>query len=220
MPDRDIDMERNAHIDRVIEDRRSIRAFSDEVPPREQVEEIVRAGLFAPYSPMSVGEEKIFRRFAVMESGSRGMAMAAEKIRRKVIESAEALSQAAEADPEFGETARTFIGRLSSIASGSEIGFESAPCFIVVAEKKGFPPVELRSLAHCLENMWLKATALGIGFRLISATSQLADDEEFCELIGVSPGRFGLDSCALGYAAKDFPPTYRPPLDQAMRWLD
>ncbi|MGD0953085.1 MAG: hypothetical protein ABR985_11955 [Methanotrichaceae archaeon] len=35
---------------------------------------------------------------------------------------------------------------------------------MVVAERKSFPPVEQQSLAHCLQNMWLKATALGLGF--------------------------------------------------------
>ncbi len=47
-------------------------------------------------------------------------------------------------------------------------GIGSAPYFIVGAEKKGFPAVEQQFLAHCLENMWLKATALGLGFQLVS----------------------------------------------------
>ena len=38
--------------------------------------------------------------------------------------------------------------------------------------REGFPPVESRSLAHVLENIWPKAVALGLGFCLISATSQ------------------------------------------------
>ena len=219
MPNRGIDREGNDYLDRVIEDRRTIRAFTGEVPPREHIEAIIRAGLLAPYSPMSVGSEEIFRRFVVIEAGSRERAAAVDMIRRKVIESTEALSQAAAANPEFGRMAQAFLGRLSTIAEGAEIGIESAPYYIVVAEKKGFPPVEPRSLAHCMENMWLKATALGLGLRLISATSQMADDEEFCRLIDIPAGEFGFDGCVVGYPAQDFPPTRRPPFDEALKWL-
>ena len=48
----------------------------------------------------------------------------------------------------------------------------TAPEFIVVAEKKGFSAVEQQSLAHCLENMWLKATALNPGFQFVSSTAK------------------------------------------------
>jgi nitroreductase len=219
MAKREIDREGNAYLDRVIEDRRTVRAFTGEAPPREHIEAVVRAGLLAPFSPMSVSPEELFRRFVIMEAGSRERAEAVDMIRRKVIESTEALSQAAAANPDLARMAQAFIGRLSAISSGAEIGIESAPFYIIVAEKKGFPPVELRSLAHCMENMWLKATALGLGFRLISATSQMADDEEFCRLIGIPAGEFGFDGCVVGYPAQDFPPTGRPPFDQAVKWL-
>jgi len=50
------------------------------------------------------------------------------------------------------------------------------PYYIVVAERSGIPPAEQQSLAHCLENMWLKATALGLGFQLVSVTAQMGRD--------------------------------------------
>ena len=98
-----------------------------------------------------------------------------------------------------------FAMRLKSVAEGGEIGFESAPYFVVAAEKKGIPPAELQSLAHVMENMWLKATALGMGFRLISAVSQQSDNPEFCKLLGLTQGEFALVGCALGYAT-EWPP--------------
>lgn len=55
---------------------------------------------------------------------------------------------------------------------GTVPGVGPAPEFIVVAEKKGFPEVEQQSLAHCLENMWLKANALDLGFQLVSSTAK------------------------------------------------
>lgn len=82
----------------------------------------------------------------------------------------------------------------------------TAPYFIVVAERKGFPPVEQQVLAHCLENIWLKATALGLGFQLVSITAQMADNPAFCTLLGISPGEWALIGCAVGYPVKELSP--------------
>ncbi len=43
-------------------------------------------------------------------------------------------------------------------------GVSTAPYFIIIAELRGIPPAEQESLAHVLENMWLKTTALNLGF--------------------------------------------------------
>jgi len=74
-----------------------------------------------------------------------------------------------------------------------------APYYIVVAEQRGIPPVEHLSLAHCFQNMWLKAAALGLGLQLLSITQQLDTDKEFCDLIKIPIGEFVLDGCLLGY---------------------
>jgi nitroreductase len=220
MATRDIDREYNAHLDRAIEERRTVRQFEEEEPPREYIEEIIKAGLLAPYAAVAVGAERVFRRFMVMGKDSQAKAAIARLMRDRIVASAQQLKQAMEDNPFLRDNAGAFVERLETIANGGEIGFESVPYFIVVAEKKGFPPAESRSLAHCLENMWLKATALGLGFRLISAAAQMADDPEFCSLLGIPPGEFGLDSCAIGYAKQAPPPTPRPAFDEAVRWLD
>ena len=46
--------------------------------------------------------------------------------------------------------------RLEMIANKGIPGLRTAPYFIVVAEIRGIPPAELQSLAHVVENMWLK----------------------------------------------------------------
>jgi len=211
-----IDVELNRQLDRVIENRRTIRSFSDEAPERDLVEQVLRAGMLAPYAAAAVGAEEDFRRFFVMEKGSKAKAAAAGMIRQQVAATWEAISKQA-AD---GAEVPPFAMRLKAVAEGGELGFESAPYYVVVAELKGFPPVEHRSLAHVLENMWLKATALGLGLRLISATTQQEGNPEFCELLGVPPGKFGLDGCALGYPVKVPPPTARPELEDVTTWLD
>jgi nitroreductase len=103
---------------------------------------------------------------------------------------------------------------------GKVPGVGSAPYFIVVAEKKGFPAVEQQSLAHCLENMWLKATALGLGFQLVSATAQMDDNPKLCELLGINPGEWALNGCAVGYPAEELTSSVRPPVEKVTRWLE
>lgn len=206
----------NEELDRVIEARRTIRAFKDDMPPREHIEEILKAGLLAPFAAVAVEECANFRLFFVMEKGSAAVAEAARILRARTIAGLEAMKQNL---PE-GMAPPPFASRLQAIADGAEMGFESAPYFVVVAEKRGFPPVESRSLAHVLENMWLKATALGIGLRLISATGNQSNDPEFCGLVGLAPGEFGLDGCALGYPKEVPPPTRRPEYGDVVTWLD
>ena len=62
-------------------------------------------------------------------------------------------------------------------------GVTTAPFFIIIAELRGIPPAEHESLAHVLENMWLKTTALNLGFQLVSLTSQMAEEEELMDLV-------------------------------------
>lgn len=219
MPVLGINHELNENLDIIIEARRTIRAFEDELPEPELIKEVVKAGLEAPFAAAAIGDYKKFRLFFVMKKGSESMSRASEMIRNRVIASYSFLSKQAEENPDFKGKAEFFLERLQSISQGGEIGFESAPYFIVLAEKKGFPPVELQSLAHCLENMWLKCVPLGLGFRLISATSQMADDEEFCAFLGIPKGEFGLNSCAIGYPKETPTPPRRLVLEEVIKWM-
>jgi nitroreductase len=131
------------------------------------------------------------------------------------------LEVAMENSPELRKQAMGFANRLSIIKKmGMVPGVSSAPYFIVVAEKKGFPAVEQQSLAHCLENMWLKSTALGIGFQLVSATAQMEDNPEFCALLGINPGEWALNGCAIGYSAEELPLSIRPSVEEVTSWLE
>ena len=213
---RELDTELNRQLDKVIAERRTVRSFAEEAPPKEHVEQVLRAGLLAPYASVAVGDYRLFRRFFVMEKGGKTVVEAASIIKTGIIAVVKAMLDNM---PEGAEPP-AFAMRLKSVAEGGEIGFESAPFFVVAAEKKGIPPAELQSLAHVMENMWLKATALGMGFRLISAVSQQSDNPEFCKLLGLTPGEFALVGCALGYATEWPPATDRPPLDEITAWLD
>ncbi len=80
--------------------------------------------------------------------------------------------------------------------------------------------VEQQSLAHCLQNMWLKATALGLGFQLVSATAQMDANPEFCELLGINPDEWAFYGCAIGYPDEELTSSVRPPVDEVTRWIE
>ena len=126
-----------------------------------------------------------------------------------------------ENDPPLRKQAIGFANRLALIKKmGTVPGVGTAPYFIIIAEKKGFPRVEQQSLAHCLENMWLKATALDLGFQLVSVTAQLADNPSFCAMLGINPGEWALNGCAVGYSAEELPPSFLPSVDEVTSWLE
>ena len=118
------------------------------------------------------------------------------------------------------KTGASFVKRLETISRQGLPGVGSAPYFVVVAERKGIPPVEQQSLAHCLQNMWLKATALGLGFHLVSMTALMATDEAFCKILHIPFGEFELNGCAVGYPEALLPPSSRPGVDDVTYWIE
>ena len=76
------DVECNKIIDQVIESRRSIRKFKPEAPAKDLIEQILQAGLLAPYAAASVSRED-FRRFIVIPRESKATSQVAAILKRK-----------------------------------------------------------------------------------------------------------------------------------------
>ncbi|MFA4876802.1 MAG: nitroreductase family protein [Methanoregula sp.] len=218
----DIFEQRNVALDQILAERRSYRMFRPEFPSEDEIRRILHAGLLAPFAAAAVGNSKdYFRRFFVMRNGSVSMKAAIPLVMDQVAAMAKELESGMEKNPALRAKAGMFADRLSAIRKkGMVPGIGTAPVYIVVAERKGFPPVELQSLAHCLENMWLKATALEIGFQLVSVTSQMSENKEFCKILGIPPGEWGLMGCAIGYPVDELSPSIRPPVEDVTRWLE
>jgi nitroreductase len=202
---------RNKVFDELIANRRSVRAFTDETPPREQVSAICAAGLAAPFAAVAVGDVADFRRFIVFRKGSEALKTVVSLLAERAQDQLETLRNR--------EPGAPFLERLQVVAEGRIPALGTAPYIIAVAEQKGIPPVEQHSLAHCLENMWLKATALDLGFQLVSAIAMLTDEPRFWELCGLPYGRYGVNGCAVGVPAAVPPPRLRPALDEVMTWM-
>ena len=88
----------------------------------------------------------------------------------------------------------------ANVAENGESTFPNPPCLIVVAEWRGARRAERQSLAHLMENMWLKATALNLDFQIISVIENMVDNQEFCDMFHLPVGMYGFHACVVGYA--------------------
>jgi nitroreductase len=203
------DQERAAVVTQVISERRSVRSFGEEAPAREAIEQILAAGLAAPYAAAMAPGSALDRRFFVMPQG--GEALAAAKA---------AIQAHAAAVLAGGDLPAPLRARLEPVSQGRILGVGTAPYYVVVAERGSMMPVQQQSLAHALENMWLMATALGLGMHLVSATTTMGDDPAFCRLLDLPVGEYALNGCAMGVPAQA--PESRPALDAAAAttWLE
>jgi nitroreductase len=213
---------KNQALDEIILARRSIREFTSDAPPKDAVTAVINAGMHAPYTLAAVERfaEGSFRRFYVFPKGSEAIAAASGRMNAKVKQLKTAIEAKAAKDTGYRQESASWLGRLSGFERlGHVPGVTNAPYFIVIAEKRGIPDLGLHALAHCLENMWLKATALDLAFQIISITGKMGDDPEFCALLGLAPGQWDLMGCALGYAAKPLGPSQRPDAAANTSWL-
>ena len=217
----DISVQKNVYLDQILAERRSHRMFRPEFCSEDEIRRILHAGLLAPFAAAAVGNSHdYFRRFFVMRRGSKSMNAAIPLVMQHVKKMSRDLEAGMHKDPALRAKAAGFVRRLSMMQEkGFVPGIGTAPYYIVVAERRGFPPVELQSLAHCLENMWLKATALDLGFQIVSVTSRMSSDPAFCAILGLPVGEWELMGCAVGYPADELSPSIRPPVEDVTVWL-
>jgi nitroreductase len=207
-------------LDKVISSRRSVRVFLDEFPPRELIEEVLNAGMQAPYAAQAVGANEIFRRFFVLKKGTKSIETAENIMRKKAEEGLNHFKGVIKDQPFIKPKVEPFMEKLQMFVDNGVLGVGTAPYFIVVAELRGIPPVEQESIAHCMENMWLKASCSGLGFHLVSLTSQMSDNEDFLKLLKLPRGQYGLNGCAIGYPAQEMPDVSRPDTKMVTTWIE
>jgi nitroreductase len=209
----------NKIFDEIIQSRRSTRFFKDEFPSKENIEDILNAGMLAPYAAQAVGDNDDFRRFFVFKNGGKSMEIAGDLMHKKAEEGLNHFKKMVAEKPFLKSKVQPFMDKLQIIVDNGVLGVGTAPYFVIVAELRGVPPVEMESIAHCLENMWLKATELELGFGLVSLTSQMAEEDKFLKLLDIPKGKYALNGCAIGYPAKELPATTRPDTKKSTKWL-
>jgi nitroreductase len=206
-------------LDQIILNRHSIRQFSKEIPSKDLIESIINAGRLAPFAAAS-SSNKYSRKFIAISRTNPVLMELAEIVKKQAQKAHEELSKQVDLSPELGIKAKIFFGRLEMTMKQGPLGLGSAPYYIVVAEPKGIPDVQMQSIAHCMENMWLKAIEIGLGFHLVSITGQMGDNPDFCKLINLPVGGYKIDGCAIGYPVSELPakPNY-PSVSEITTWF-
>jgi len=197
----------------IIKARHTVRSFDSKVPEKEEIESIIKAGLIAPFGALAVTDKTDFRRVIVIPNSSSDNATVATIMKNRIGVLADELEKKVGLAP--------FVQNLKRVSQQGIPSIDKAPYFIIVAERKGVPAVAAQSLSYSLCNMWLKATSIGIGVQLISATTQMDSDPEFCKLLGLPCGEYALDGCVLGYPAHDYQPNTieYPTYDESVTWM-
>ena len=200
-------------LETIMKNRRSVRNFSSEKPAPAQIEKIILAGLNAPFAAAAVGDRNDFRRFFIIKSDSAA---------RKELELI-ALSHLKVTLKKLNSLPARIMGVTKKLAKLIErlenAKLPNAPYIIIIAELNGIPPVAPQALAHAAENMWLAASAEGLGFQLLSMFETMKENKALCKLLDIKPGEYSLLGCAIGIPMEKYGPVVRPDLKTLTKWL-
>lgn len=216
-------MEENAQavatLSEVIRTRRSIRRFTDAVPPAEAMREILQSAIFAPFGRATDLQPKDIRKIFVFSQDSESSNIARELLLGQIRRVARKVNLLLLLCPFLRKKMGTFSKRISALAENGIPGLTEGAFYIVVAVKKGFPSMEKQTIAHAMQNMWLSATAQGLGFQLVSQTALLSKDQRFMQLLRLKPGDYELDGCVIGMPKLAPEPREERRLEDFVTWI-
>ena len=181
--------------------RKTTRNFVGALPEMTAIAEIAKTVMLAPYGGATGIPRDEGRKVFIFPPNTMARTEAVNLIHGVIRKNAFRLRWLLKCVPWLRRKMRPFSARLDTIAAGGIPGFRQATYFVVVAERKGFPPVEKQSLAHAMQNMWLAATDMGLGFQLVSATGLMAGNRAFLKPLGLDGGKWALDGCLIGAGA-------------------
>ncbi len=171
-----------------IKTRRSVRRFQDKPIPKEELEHIVKAGIWAPSSM-----NRQPWRFAVV-SGS--------AVRKKLTDEAKAelrkFLETDEAKKKWGEGVSRFMERAKS---PEDIIFYNAPSIIFVIRTKNVGNGNF-DLGLCTMNMLLAAHDLGIGSVPVGLARPMSQSEIVREQLKMKPDEELIIALPMGYPAE------------------
>jgi nitroreductase len=209
-----MDMHYDNHIlDRIIRERRTVRSFLAEIPAKELICQIIEAGRLAPFAGLPNAGTTDFRHFFVISNKSKKMV----RVREMVVNFLKA--KLPELEKQNNPRMQTMINvARTQVENGPRVG--SAPWLIIVAERRGYPAREQEAIAHVMQNMWLKATALGLGFQLTSVISDMNGSKELSDLVGLPKNEYSYDGSMLGYSEASIISSVREAPHLSLTWFE
>jgi nitroreductase len=214
------DLNQPKSLQTIIRSRRSIRSFSKGTLSSEYVNEILKAAIYAPYAATATGLplSKV-RKIFVFTIGTNQMEVVKEILLSEIASFAKKMRIASTILPFLKKKTSSFSNKQNTIVKNGIPSLTDGSYFIVIAEKKGFPSNEKQSLAHVMQNIWLTATNLNIGFQLLSVVGILSNNQRFLELLKLPKNQYQLDGCIIGIP-KD-KPEEKPEInvDEFITWI-
>lgn len=183
-------------IDELIQKRKTIRSFTDQVISTEQLEAVIEAGRQAPFAGITQSGVSGFRHFFVVRRDT----AICEPLMELVTDARIAdLKEVEEKHLEAKYPA--YANVVKNMSQKKPMDLFMAPLLIIVAERAGRPAREHVALGYVLSNMWLKATDLGLGLKLCSGIGDIKNTDALKELLGLPKEEdFAFDGCNLGFA--------------------
>lgn len=206
-------------LDLVIRERKSTRKFKSEKPPKELIDEILLAGLYSPYSGLTGIKLNEIRKFIVISNDCAIANEIHEMIYKQIRKKAKVFKYLVKLVPKLRKDGQGFNKRIQGMAKHGIDTLNTAPYYVIIAEKKGIPDSSNLSIAHVMQNMWLKATDLDLGFQVLSVTKIMKNNKEFLNKLGLDTGEYEIDGCLIGYPFSNIKKDKNLSLDRHVNWL-
>ena len=194
---------------KIIQDRRSIREYTDEPVSEEHIEMILEAARQAPSGENAqpwrfiiVNDPATRKQLGAIAGGGSGRRFTAEFVTKKMQERFSSLEDEAKKRAAF-----------EKLTSGQVSAFlADAPVSIVVCGKKDVWDMPYDTSA-AIENMLLMVTALGLGACwVIAPCIDIRDEERVKALLGIPEGFKVVSIISVGYPTRPHRPRPRIPL--------
>lgn len=200
---------KTAVLEDIIVSRRTTRNFAEELPSTQEIEAVIKAGHHAPFAIIGSKDANPLRKFIVLHRESSERELVQRRLKSIPLS--------------FYEESHFLLVQTTE-SKGHFLHIREAPYYVIIAERFRSPQVTnfliRQSVAHCLQNMWLTATAHGMAFQPVSATKFLSRDKKVCKILGINPKEWELDGCLIGYPKKTVPPrSKKTKLDEIITWI-
>jgi nitroreductase len=196
---------------KIIQDRRSIRQYTEDPVSEEHLEMILEAARQAPSGENAqpwrfiiVKDEATRKQLGAVAGGGSGRRFTAEFVTKKMQERFESLEDEAKRKRIFEKLTS---GRVSAFLA-------DAPVSIVVCGRKDVWDLPYDTSA-AIENMLLMVTALGLGACwVIAPCIDIRDEERLKDLLSVPEGAKLISIVAVGHPTRPHRPRPRLPLHE------
>jgi nitroreductase len=183
----------------IFKKRHSTRNFSNEIIPYKYIEKITESAMLAPFAGATGLTLTETRKVFVIEPDAKKRPLIEAELRKIMKKKVQMLGFLSFLNPKF----KSFYQRIKNFADTGIPALQQNTYWILIAERKGFPPVAKQSIAHALQNMWLAATAMDFEFQLVSASSMLTKSSIVMDIFGIHAREYEIDGCIVGIGNKD-----------------